>query len=74
MWRYRNAAHYLVGIIISLSSLVHWTLPLVGFGLFVSYELNEDWHWGDEAYRDLLECCIGFFTATGGIILWRFIL
>lgn len=73
MWRYRNAAHYLVGIITSLSSLVHWTLPLVAFGLFVVYELNEDWHWGDEAFRDLLEASIGFFVTTAGLILWRVI-
>lgn len=69
MWRYRNAAHYLVGILVALSSLVNWVLPLIGFVGFIVYELNEDWHLHDKAYRDILEYNIGFFVAVAGLII-----
>lgn len=69
--KYRNAAHYLAGILTALSSLVAWILPLVGFAGFLAYELNEDWHLHDKAYHDILEYLIGFFVATGGMIIWN---
>ena len=71
MWRYRNAAHYLAGIIIAVSSLVNWVLPLVGALFFLVYEFDEDWHLYDQAYRDILEAMIGFFVATSAILVWR---
>ena len=74
MWVYRNFAHYLVGIIIALSSLVNWVLPLCGLALFLVYEVDEDYHISDQAFRDILEAAIGFFTTTGGLIIWRLLL
>ncbi len=71
MWRYRNAAHYLAGIIVALSSTVNWVLPLVGFGSFMVYEIDEDWHLYDQSYQDILEFMIGFFIACVGMIAWR---
>jgi hypothetical protein len=71
MWRYRNAAHYLVGVLVAMSSLVNWVLPLTGIIFFLTYELDEDWHLYDQAYRDILEAMIGFFIAVSGIIIWR---
>ena len=71
MWRYRNAAHYLVGILVALSSQVSWVLPLVGAALFLTYEVDEDYHLSDEAFHDILEAIIGFFVAVAGLILWR---
>lgn len=73
MWRYRNAAHYLVGMIIVMSSMVNWVLPIIGTALFLTYEVNEDWHLHDQAYQDILEAMLGFFVATAGLIIWRFI-
>lgn len=73
MWRYRNAAHYLAGIIVALSSQVHWTLPLGGMALFLTYEVNEDWHLHDQAYHDILEFMLGFFVTVAGLIIWRYI-
>lgn len=71
MPKYRNVAHYLVGIIIVMSSQVHWTLPLVGVLLFLAYEVDEDWHLYDEAYHDILEAMLGFFVTVAGLIIWR---
>jgi hypothetical protein len=69
--KYRNAAHYLAGILVAVSSLVNWVLPLIGTVLFLTYELDEDWHLYDRAYQDVLEAMIGFFVAVSGIIIWR---
>ncbi len=71
MWRYRNAAHYLAGVIIAVSSLVEWTLPLVGTAFLVIYEVDEDFHLYDKAYQDILEAMIGFFVAVGVLVIWR---
>ena len=74
MWRYRNAAHYLIGMITAMSSMVHWTLPLVGVLFFLAYEVDEDFHISDEAFHDILEAMIGFFVTVTGLIIWRLIL
>lgn len=74
MIKYRNAAHYLVGILVALSSLVNWVLPLIGTVFFLTYELDEDWHLYDQAYHDILEAMIGFFIAVSGLIIWRLFL
>ena len=71
-FKYRNAAHYLVGILVALSSRESWVLPLVGILIFLAYELDEDWHLYDEAYHDILECAIGFFVTVAGLIVWGF--
>ena len=73
MWRYRNAAHYLAGILSAMSIEVHWCIVLGGIALFLAYEVNEDWHLSDKAFHDILEFMIGFFVAAGGLIAWRFI-
>ena len=72
MLLYRNAAHYLVGILTAVSSEVNWVLTLVGAILFLAYEVDEDWHISDQAFHDILEACIGFYVAIAGLIVWRF--
>lgn len=71
--KYRNAAHYLAGILTAISTTVSWALPLIGFAGFLAYELNEDWHLSDKAYHDILEYLMGFFVATGGLVIWNFL-
>lgn len=72
MGRVKRIAHYLTGVLITLSVLVHWILPVVGVLLFLVYEFDEDWHLNDKAFKDILECAIGFFIAIAGILVWRF--
>lgn len=69
--KYRNFAHYLVGILTACSILVSGTLSLIGFLGFLAYELDEDWHLYDEAYHDIKEFLIGFFVAVAGLIAWK---
>jgi len=69
VWRYRNIAHYLAGIITALSYILSPVLPILGAGLFIIYELNEDWHLHDRAYHDILEFMIGFYFCLVGLII-----
>ncbi len=71
MDRIKHIAHYLVGVLIAGGALAHWTLPLIGTALFLVYEIDEDWHLYDQAYKDILEAAIGFFAAVTGLIAWR---
>ena len=74
MWRYRHAAHYLVGILIAMSALVSWSLPFVGAALFVIYEIRQHKAIKDFAYLDILEAVIGFFVAVAGLVIWEVLL
>ena len=71
MLRYRNAAHYLAGILTAMSAQVSWALVLGGLLIFMAYQLNEDWHLRDRAYHDILEFSIGYYLAVAGMIVWR---
>jgi hypothetical protein len=70
--KYRNALHYLVGILTALSALISVGLPLVGALMFLVYEMDEDWHIRDSAYHDILEAEVGFWVAVGAMLLVRF--
>ena len=59
MWRFRHPAHYVAGLVTVAGALVSWVLVLVSFGGFIIYELNEDYHLTDQAFRDILEYLIG---------------
>ena len=72
MWTYKNAAHYIAGILIAVSCLVSWTLPIIGAIMFLVYEVDEDWHLHDKAYHDILEAMLGFFLAVVGLLIRGF--
>lgn len=62
--------HGLFGFLSALSVVVNPTLTVIGFLLFMAYELNEEWHLHDEAYEELREFGYGF--AIGMLaLLWR---
>ena len=72
-YKYRNAAHYLAGILTCFSYILCWVLPVIGLVSFITYELNEDRHLTDQAYKDILEYLVGFFVTVAGLITWRFV-
>ncbi len=39
-------------------------LSILLFITFLVYELDEDWHISDEAYRDILEYAVGLYAAS----------
>lgn len=59
--------HIPIGIIIALLSIVDSLLPISFTLLFILYEINEDRHLGDCAYKDIQGSLIGL--AVGGLIL-----
>jgi len=54
-------SHMTAGVLTALATLVSPVLPAVLFGGFMIYELNEDWHITDQAFKDILEYCYGLF-------------
>lgn len=60
--------HILAGVITILGSMISLVVPLVLFSGFMIYELNEDWHLSDQAYKDILEYCIGMYACVGVIV------
>ncbi len=59
-----SICHICAGVLTILSSYVCWALPpslLIGF---VIYEISEDYHINDGAFKDVLEYCIGLYGST----------
>lgn len=60
-WR-RAAIHTPHGVLLALAGLyLAPVVCLVGAVLFIAYELNEDRHTADQAWKDELGALIGFF-------------
>jgi len=57
-----DIGHYLAGIIVGYLSQVDPVLSVIGFATFVIYELDEDWHIKDGAWRDIKAFGLGVFT------------
>jgi len=61
-----SLAHYIGGLIAALVGCYYPALSALATLLFIVYEVDEDWHLNDKAFRDIREYLIGFFA---GIIL-----
>ena len=57
----RHPFHLVAGLFSSLSVSISPVLPVVSTLLFITYQLNEDWHIKDKAYLDILEYMLAFF-------------
>jgi len=64
MLKATDLAHILYGIL-TVFAPIH-IAPIMA-ALFVIYELDEEWHLNDEAYRDISEYMLGIAI---GVILW----
>ena len=62
---FRIILHIPVGIICFIGLGISWALGMVFFLGFMVYELNEDMHLKDSAYKDIL----GFMVGLGATIL-----
>jgi len=51
--------HIPFGVAIGFAYLVHWSLVLALTALFLVYELNEDGHTKDAAWKDLYGAIVG---------------
>ena len=64
MPRVTDLAHFLWGLMIALVALLFpppaaIVLPVLMFAGFIIYELDEDWHLNDKAFKDILEMLVG---------------
>ena len=71
--RFPNPVHILAGVISALSANVHPSFPFITSMLFIAYELDQDWHIKDGAYKDIVEYVVAFFLATAVLSTLRFL-
>jgi len=64
MIKYTDIGHILYGVLIVFAP-IHISILMAA--LFVIYELDEEWHLNDEAYRDIMFYMIGIAI---GVIIW----
>jgi len=67
--------HIPLGLLVCLLCYVHWALALAFMISFLYYELNQDMHLSDEAFKDIKGFCWGlgagglaFGLKLGGVI------
>ena len=61
--------HFIGGVITALAAI---KAPVLGFIMaivFLVYELNEDWHIRDEAFKDIRAYLVGLFITALAYIL-----
>jgi len=68
-----DASHIMLGVIVAMAWMLHWSLSMIGAFLFVVYELSEAKKVNDLAYQDIKEFCWGFFTILIILIIWKFL-
>ena len=59
--RWYTVGHAGAGARTIFGSLISPCVTIVAFLGFMIYELNEDWHLSDQAYKDILDYCVGLY-------------
>jgi hypothetical protein len=59
-----SVSHFLAGLLSSLAVAVSPVLTVVGFLVFLIYELDEEWKLEDYAYEEIREYGAGFFLGV----------
>lgn len=54
-------SHFVSGMLTAAMSIYSVVLAILMFLVFLIYELNEDWHIKDEAWRDILSYGLGIY-------------
>ena len=67
-----SLAHYYGGFLSGLCCLFNPVLSVLATGVFLIYELDEDWHISDEAFRDIREYLLGLFAAMIAVVVSGF--
>jgi hypothetical protein len=57
----KQLIHFFAGVLTSYTSFYNITLSILMFIVFIVYELDEDWHIRDQAYRDILFYGVGLY-------------
>ena len=64
-----SASHFLAGLLSSLAVAVSPVLTVVGFLVFLIYELDEEWKLNDVAYEEIREYGAGFFLGIAVLLV-----
>jgi len=59
-----SISHFLAGLLSSLAVAVSPVLTIIGFLVFLIYELDEEWRLSNAAYEELREYGVGFFLGV----------
>jgi hypothetical protein len=63
-----SVSHFLAGLLSSLAVIVSPVLTVIGFLVFLIYELDEEWKLTDPAYEEIREYGIGYFLGVALLI------
>ena len=64
-------AHFFSGVMTVLSVYIHPILAIITFLCFIIYELDEDWHISDGAFKDIRYYGIGLFLTISILYILR---
>ena len=59
-----QASHFAAGCITAVTAIRHPLLASLLFGAFIVYEVNEDWHLSDNAYKDIFVYALGLYVTA----------
>ncbi len=69
-----QVGHFVAGVLTALCAVSYPLLSAFMFIIFIVYEVNEDWHLSDSAYRDILVYAVGIYVAAVILLLYPNIL
>ena len=64
-----SLAHFLGGALTALTTVKFPVLGSIMVVLFIIYEVNEDWHLSNKAFKDILEFMLGLYVTALMLIL-----
>ena len=65
--------HLSAGIITALAIIEHPIMATIATLLFLIYELDEDWHLSDKAFKDILEFAIGYYIVMTIYVVYHLV-
>jgi len=68
-----SLAHFLGGALTALTTVKFPVLGSIMVVLFIIYEVNEDWHLSNKAFKDILEFMVGVYVSATAMLAWGLI-
>ena len=56
--------HFAAGCVTAVTAVKHPSLAALLFGAFIIYEVNEDWHLSNSAYKDIFVYALGLYVTA----------
>jgi len=66
-----DVIHFVGGLLTGLAAAFNPVLAVLMFTAFIVYEINEDWHLRDQAFKDIRAYAAGLYmVAAAGVVAW----